>query len=286
MLGLGHRQRAVHEQSDHVDAARLLLPVRLRAVELEEHAQLALLALVDRLLRRAERSPAARLHLDEHEGVAVLSDDVDLTEAAPPVAREDAETLLLEVRERGNLARVADTVLEWPAPEEVARGSRPPATLRRRSPRLRPAPSGSSASAVTSAVLGVLRRSGSSAAWSSSGSDIGVGDRVGLGTEQRHLGAADRLTPLADAGMPADLLAQVEKLCPAHLAVTQHFDLVDARSVHEEGALDADTMGDTADGEARRETDLALERDHNTLEHLDALAGAFNDLDVHAHGVA
>ena len=116
--------------------------------------------------------------------------------------------------------------------------------------------------------------------------DIGLGDRLGLGANQGHLGAADRLTALTDAGMPADLLAQVEELCPAHLAVAQHLDLVDARSVHEEGALDADPVGDATHGEAGRETDLALERDHNALEHLDALAGAFNDLDVHAHGVA
>ena len=86
--------------------------------------------------------------------------------------------------------------------------------------------------------------------------------------------------------MPADLLAQVEELCPAHLAVAQHLDAVDSRSVHKECALDADTVGDTADGEAGREPDLALERDHHALEHLDALTGAFDDLDVHTHGVA
>ena len=32
--------------------------------------------------------------------------------------------------------------------------------------------------------------------------------------------------------------------------------------------------------------DLALERDDDALEDLDALAGSFDDLDVHAHGVA
>ena len=56
--------------------------------------------------------------------------------------------------------------------------------------------------------------------------------------------------------------------------------------MHQERALDADTVGDATDGEAGRETDLALERDHDALEDLDAFAGAFNDLDVHAHGVA
>jgi len=38
--------------------------------------------------------------------------------------------------------------------------------------------------------------------------------------------------------------------------------------VHEERALDADTVGDATDGEAGRETDLALERDDDALENL------------------
>jgi hypothetical protein len=81
VLGLRDRQRTVHEQADHVDAARLLLPMRLRAIQLEEHAQLALLPLVDCLLRRAESGTASRLHLDDDEGLAILGDDVDLPEA-------------------------------------------------------------------------------------------------------------------------------------------------------------------------------------------------------------
>ena len=86
--------------------------------------------------------------------------------------------------------------------------------------------------------------------------------------------------------MATDLLAKVEELCPAHLTVAKDFDLVDARRMHEECPLDADTVRDTPHGEAGGETDLALERDHDTLEHLDAFAGSFDDLDVHAHGIA
>src|ERR1039457_5879419 len=115
--------------------------------------------------------------------------------------------------------------------------------------------------------------------------DVRLMHGVGLGAQQGHLGTADGLAPLPDAGVPADLLAQVEQLRPAHLTVTQHLALVDPQGVHQEGALHADAMGDTADSEACREANLALERDHNSLEDLDALAGSLDDLDVHANRV-
>src|SRR5580700_6757704 len=89
VLDLGHRQRAVHHQADHVDPAGLLLAMRLRAIQLEEHAQFASLALVDGLLGGPETGATPRLDLDDHERLAVLGDDVDLPEAAAPVARED-----------------------------------------------------------------------------------------------------------------------------------------------------------------------------------------------------
>jgi hypothetical protein len=136
VLGVGHRHRPIHHESDHVDAAGLLLAVGLGAIELEEHAELSPFALVDRLLGCAESDAAARLDLDEDERVAVLGDDVDLPEAAAPVACEDSEALFLEVSERGDLAGVADSILERPRRRKLLRGSRPPATLRRRSPRL------------------------------------------------------------------------------------------------------------------------------------------------------
>jgi hypothetical protein len=86
VLDAGHRQGTIHQKSDHVDTARLLLPVRLPAVRLEQHAQLSLLARIDRLFGGAETNAPPRLDLDEDEGVAILRDDVDLAEARAPVA--------------------------------------------------------------------------------------------------------------------------------------------------------------------------------------------------------
>jgi hypothetical protein len=111
VLGLGDRERAIHEEPDHIDAAGLLRPVCLDAIQLHEHAQLALLALVHRFLRCTEPRPAAGLHLDEDQRVSILGDDVDLTEAGAPVPREDAVSLFLEVGERSGLPCVADPVL-------------------------------------------------------------------------------------------------------------------------------------------------------------------------------
>src|SRR5581483_997254 len=101
-----------------------------------------------------------------------------------------------------------------------------------------------------------------------------------------HLGAADGLATLTDAGPLAHLLAQVVELGAADVAVPQHLDPVDARRVHQEGALHADAVGDPAHREGRPQAGLAAERDDHALEHLDALTGTLDDLDVHAHGVA
>ena len=80
MLGLRDGQRSIHEQADHVDTAGLPLTVRRGAIELEEHAQLALLALVDSLLGCAEPSTTPGFDLDEDKGVPILGNDVDLPE--------------------------------------------------------------------------------------------------------------------------------------------------------------------------------------------------------------
>jgi hypothetical protein len=136
VLDAGHRQGSVHEQPDHVDAARLLLPVGLRAVELEEGPQLALLACVDSLLGSAETDAAACLDLDEDQGLAVLGDDIDLAESRAPVPSQDAKSLLLEIGERRRLTGVTDPVLEGSSRRQLLRASRPSATLRCRSPSL------------------------------------------------------------------------------------------------------------------------------------------------------
>src|ERR1019366_1479706 len=52
--------------------------------------------------------------------------------------------------------------------------------------------------------------------------DVRLRHGVGLGASHGHLGAADRLATLADTGVTANLLAQVEQLCSAHLAVAEH----------------------------------------------------------------
>ena len=52
-----------------------------------------------------------------------------------------------------------------------------------------------------------------------------------------------------------------------------------------ENLLDADAIGQTADGDGLLDATVLL-GDHNALEDLDTLAGAFLDLDVDADGVA
>ena len=80
MFGLSDGQRTIHEQTDHIDAAGLLLTVRRGAIQLEEHAQLALLALVDSFLGCAEPGAPPGFDFDEDKGVPILGDDVDLPE--------------------------------------------------------------------------------------------------------------------------------------------------------------------------------------------------------------
>src|SRR5581483_11673655 len=93
------------------------------------------------------------------------------------------------------------------------------------------------------------------------------------------------LAQLADASLLADLAAQVVQLRAVHVADRLHLDPVDLRRVQREGALDADPERVLADGE-RLARPGALPLDHDPLEHLDARAGAFDDAEVHAHGVA
>src|SRR5207302_9475437 len=64
----------------------------------------------------------------------------------------------------------------------------------------------------------------------------------GFGTA---FGFADQSPPLADAGLLANLASQVVEAALTHVAVAQHVDLVDARRMDQEGALDPDAMRDT-----------------------------------------
>src|SRR5579859_4851220 len=107
--------------------------------------------------------------------------------------------------------------------------------------------SGAGAPRLRLAVLGGLGRSGcelglaalrSNAVGSLGlllGSQLRLGPRRllligfgGVGTEQHQVRTADRPATLADASPLADLLAQIEELGAAHLAVAEHLDLVEA----------------------------------------------------------
>src|SRR5262249_32756943 len=89
----------------------------------------------------------------------------------------------------------------------------------------------------------------------------------------------------ADASLLPDLAAQVIELRAVAVPHHDHFELVDLRRVERERALDANAERVLADGE-RLACTGALALDHDALEHLDALPRAFDDLEVHAHGVA
>jgi hypothetical protein len=103
-----------------------------------------------------------------------------------------------------------------------------------------------------------------------------------LGPELRSDGLACRSrllavdAALAQRGGLADSLAQEVELGAAGLAVAHDFDLLDARAVHLEGALDADAAGDAADRDGSLDATTAEAHD-GAFEDLDALARAFDD---------
>src|SRR6476620_6330030 len=71
----------------------------------------------------------------------------------------------------------------------------------------------------------------------------------------------------------AHAIAQEVQLRAADLAVAEDLDLLDPRAVDLERALDPDARRDPADGDRGRDPAAADAHDE-TLEHLDALAGA------------
>src|SRR5579862_8030578 len=93
-----------------------------------------------------------------------------------------------------------------------------------------------------------------------------------------------RLALLLDAALPSDLFPQIEELGAADTALAENLDLLDAGRVEREGPLDADAVGDPADGK-RRAQSAAAAPDHGALERLEAVAPALRHLDVHAHGI-
>src|SRR5580658_176148 len=86
--------------------------------------------------------------------------------------------------------------------------------------------------------------------------------------------------PLFDLGRLAHPVAQVIELRPADVAEGGDLELGDGGRVHREGPLDADAEAHLAHGEGLAHP-RPLAADHDALEHLDTLAGAFDDADVH-----
>ena len=80
-------------------------------------------------------------------------------------------------------------------------------------------------------------------------------------------------------------IPQIVELGATHDAAALDLDALDHRAHHREQALDALAETDLADGEALVDA-LAAARDADAFIGLDALALAFLDLHVHAHGVA
>ncbi len=66
--------------------------------------------------------------------------------------------------------------------------------------------------------------------------------------------------------------------------MTQELDLLDARRVDEEGALDTDAAGDPANRDLVVEAAVTNAKDR-ALELLKAFAVAFDDADADGHGV-
>src|SRR5581483_229745 len=82
---------------------------------------------------------------------------------------------------------------------------------------------------------------------------------------------------LLDAGSAAAEAAQVVEAGAPDLATTDDLHLLDAGRVAHEGPLDANAAGDLSDCEGGRRAAVA-DADDVSLEHLDALAVALDDL--------
>src|SRR5579872_6528708 len=77
-------------------------------------------------------------------------------------------------------------------------------------------------------------------------------------------------------GFAADAILQIEELGAPYEATADDIDLLDARCVHDERALDADAVSDAPHGEALGEAAM-LALGHDAFEDLNALFIAFSD---------
>src|SRR5450759_971946 len=87
-----------------------------------------------------------------------------------------------------------------------------------------------------------------------------------------------------DARRLAGQVAQIVELGAAHTTPAHDIDVGEHGAVQREDALDADAVGDLADGERLADTDAAAGNAHS-LERLDALLLPFLDAHVHANGI-
>src|SRR5262249_52390718 len=101
----------------------------------------------------------------------------------------------------------------------------------------------------------------------------------------RLAGLFGRALLALDARGLALQLAEVVQAGAADVTLGHDLDLLDARRVQREDALDADAVRDLADRE-RGARAAAVLADDDALEHLDALLVAFLDQRVNANAVA
>ena len=78
---------------------------------------------------------------------------------------------------------------------------------------------------------------------------------------------------------------QIEQLGAADLALTDNGDLLDEGAVDGEDTLNADTVGNAANGKGLSNAAVLLS-DHSALEGLNALTVAVLDTNINADGIA
>src|SRR3989338_1758154 len=87
-----------------------------------------------------------------------------------------------------------------------------------------------------------------------------------------------------NSGLPAGTFAEVVKFGTSHASAHDEFDRLDQRRVEGEDPLDADTVGDFADGEGRLEP-RSMNLDDRSLKGLDPLLVPFLDQGIDPHTV-
>ena len=108
----------------------------------------------------------------------------------------------------------------------------------------------------------------------------GDSNQRSLDRRQNLLGA-----PFLQARCPATPLAEIIQLSTPHLGLTQHLNPLHPRRAQQERALDTDTIGGNAADCEGGIGAVAVDEQHDALEFLDTLAGAFFDFYMHANHI-